>query len=193
MLLPSKLSGHKLSSAIAHTMKRGSSVACMSQKQQKHSSCPLHITVSGNAGRTLVQVFSGESTSLGLSKGIGRHGKADPVWALLIVSKKLFTSLNPQTVRLNYSKPVWELNMKKTVENATGKTESALYCNSFNCSRVGGVCTAGDMSFFCCFLWFNGYLHHPDSLGIYPSVIQREAVVLSPKQTHLSVEHTYPG
>lgn len=60
-------------------------------------------------------------------------------------------------------------------ENATSRK-----WNRCNCSRVlrSVHCEAhlANVTSFCYFLWFYGYLEHPDSLGIYSSVIQTEAL-----------------
>lgn len=118
--------------------------------------------------------------------------------------KKLFMSWNTWTGRLMLLKPIRELNMKKTVKNVTAtwnENATSRKWNRCNCSRVlrsvHCVEHLANVTSFCYFLWFYGYLEHPDSLGIYSSVIQTEALTgcgaLFPKQTHLSIEHTYPG
>lgn len=65
---------------------RWSCCSACPKSRQKHCSCLICAPVWGKAGRTLtlVQAFSGESTSLGLSWGVVRYGKTNPVGALSI-------------------------------------------------------------------------------------------------------------
>ena len=222
---------HEVVSAIARAMKRCLGHQLLAQQKgprwcrwsrcstcpksrKKLCPCPIHTPAWGNAGRTftLVQVLSGERTSLGLSSGVGRYRKTNPVWALSIGLCVLLRSCSCRET------PDMETDVSKE-HTWTKYGENCRKCNcnmEWKCNRqkiqehwvVTDVTAAGiwgvrtvwhtwptrpPAAAFCAFMVIQSILTLEEfTLQWYRQRLW-QAVVLSPKQTHLSLEHTYPG